>query len=40
MIFFLIDIKAPEYTINHGGLSALKKRKEYNRYIATKINEH
>ena len=37
---FLIDIKAPEYIIKHGGLSSLKKRKEYKRYFCEKINEH
>lgn len=37
---FLISIDAPQYIINHGGLSGLNKRKEYNRYHITKINEH
>lgn len=35
---FLIDIKAPEYIIRHGGLSSLRKRAEYaNRFIVEKI---
>ena len=37
---FLIAIKAPDYIIKHGGLSNLKKRKEYKRYSCRKINEH
>lgn len=37
---FFIAIEAPEYIINHGGLSGLKKRKEYKRYECTKIDEH
>lgn len=37
---FYININAPQYMINHGGLSGLKKKKEYNRYHVTKINEH
>lgn len=37
---FYIDIEAPEYMIKHGSLSCLKKRKEYNKYKVTKINEH
>lgn len=35
---FLIDIKAPKYMIEHNGLSCLKKRREYNKYIVTKIS--
>ena len=37
---FLIDINAPDYMIKHGGLSGLKKKKEYSRYIWRKIDEH
>lgn len=37
---FYIDIKAPQYIINHGGLNGLNKRTEYKRYHVTKINEH
>lgn len=37
---FYISINAPQYMIEHGGLSCLKKRKEYKRYHVTKINEH
>lgn len=37
---FLIDINAPEYILKHGGLSGLKKRKEYNKYTWRKIDEH
>ena len=37
---FLIDIKAPEYMIKHGGISSIRKRKEYNKFQWRKINEH
>ena len=37
---FMIDIGAPEYMIKHGGLSSIRKRKEYNKYSWKKINEH
>ena len=38
---FYIAINAPQYMINHGGLSCLKKRKDYiNRFSVIKINEH
>lgn len=37
---FLIAINAPEYMINHGGLSTLKKRSEYNKYKVYKIDKH
>lgn len=38
---FYIAIGAPQYMVNHGGLSSLKKRKDYiNRFSVIKINEH
>ena len=37
---FLKDIQAPEYMIKHGGLSSIRKKKEYNKYKWRKINEH
>lgn len=37
---FYIDIDAPQYMLNHGGLNCIQKRKEYKRYHITKINEH
>lgn len=36
---FLIDINAPRYIIDHGGLSGLNKRVEYKRYHVYKIDE-
>lgn len=36
---FLIDIEAPTYMIKHGGLSILKKRKEYDKYKIYKIDQ-
>lgn len=37
---FYRDINAPEYFLKHGGLCMLKKRKEYNKYVCRKIDEH
>lgn len=37
---FYRDINAPEYFFKHGGLCMLKKRKEYNKYVCRKIDEH
>lgn len=37
---FLIHINAPKYMIEHNSISALKKRREYNRYHVTRIYEH
>ena len=37
---FYIDINAPQYIINNGGLGMLNKRKEYKKYTWRKIDEH
>lgn len=36
---FLKDIDAPEYIQKHGGIDGLKKRREYNCYHVTKLEE-
>ena len=36
----IIEINAPKYMINHGGITEIRKRKEYNKYQWRKINEH
>lgn len=37
---FYIEIDAPKYIINNGGLAIMNKRKEYSKYHVIKINEH
>ena len=36
---FLREIDAPQYMLDNGGLSTLRKRREYNRYSVERIDE-